>query len=70
MRDHAHDHGMPAAASGTTAIDPVCGMTVVVGEAAGGSMSHDGTTYHFCSSHCRSRFEAGPDAVLAAIKKT
>jgi Cu+-exporting ATPase len=68
MRHHSHDHGMPAAVSGKTAIDPVCGMTVVPGKAAGGSMSHDGTTYHFCSSPCRFRFETDPMAVLRAAR--
>jgi Cu+-exporting ATPase len=46
------------------AIDPVCGMTVVPGEAAGGSASHAGTTYHFCNPRCRERFVAAPASFL------
>jgi len=57
---HAHDHGTHAPDKTATAVDPVCGMTVVPGEAAGGSATHEGTTYHFCSPHCRTRFEGDP----------
>jgi xanthine dehydrogenase accessory factor len=39
------------------AIDPVCGMEVAVG-AAKESAVHEGQTYYFCASGCRSRFEA------------
>ena len=46
------------------AVDPVCGMTVVPGQAAGGSHVHGGTTYHFCSPSCRTRFAANPEAFL------
>ena len=66
--DHGHDHGAPAVNSKVTAIDPVCGMTVVPGEAAGGSASHDGTTYDFCSPRCRTRFEAEPHAFLGGSR--
>jgi Cu+-exporting ATPase len=41
------------------AIDPVCGMTVDPAKAAG-SLVHKGTTYHFCSTHCLSKFQAAP----------
>jgi hypothetical protein len=40
------------------AIDPVCGMQVEVANAAARSQ-RDGQTFHFCSDHCRQRFEAG-----------
>jgi Cu+-exporting ATPase len=39
------------------AIDPVCGMTVVVA-AAKETAVRDGITYYFCGSHCRKQFEA------------
>jgi P-type Cu+ transporter len=39
--------------------DPVCGMQIEVEDAAG-SVDHDGTTYHFCSSACQRKFEADP----------
>jgi Cu2+-exporting ATPase len=39
--------------------DPVCGMTVDPRHAAGQS-EYKGTTYYFCSRHCKSRFESNP----------
>jgi len=42
------------------AVDPVCGMTVVV-EAAVERVVHDGATVVFCSAHCRAQFEAEPE---------
>ncbi len=41
------------------ATDPVCGMTVEP-ESAAGTATHAGTTYYFCSAHCRSAFERDP----------
>ncbi|HET8752008.1 MAG TPA: permease [Gaiellaceae bacterium] len=41
------------------AIDPVCGMQVEVAN-AGAHSEHDGQVFHFCSDHCRQRFEAEP----------
>jgi xanthine dehydrogenase accessory factor len=56
------------ATEGTTqAVDPVCGMTVVV-DASGWSANmheHDGTTYHFCCVGCRDRFAADPAHYLS-----
>ena len=59
-------HDQPAIGA-TVAKDPVCGMDVVPGEAAGGSAQHHGTTYWFCSPRCREKFIAEPSryAVLA-----
>jgi xanthine dehydrogenase accessory factor len=39
-----------------TAVDPVCGMTVVVG-ADTQSLERDGTTVYFCCAGCRGRYE-------------
>jgi len=39
------------------ATDPVCGMRVDRSSAV--RLEHDGTTYYFCSEHCRGRFLAG-----------
>jgi xanthine dehydrogenase accessory factor len=39
-----------------TAVDPVCGMTVVVG-AGTPSLEHDGETVYFCCAGCRRTFE-------------
>ena len=49
----------------TTAVDPVCGMTV---DPAAGKPTHvhEGTTFHFCSEGCRSKFAADPDRYLKA----
>ncbi len=41
------------------AVDPVCGMEVVVGDAAAAA-DHEGVTYHFCADGCRRRFEEDP----------
>ena len=41
-------------------IDPVCGMTVTPGTAAG-AWEHAGTTYYFCSVSCLERFKQAPD---------
>jgi xanthine dehydrogenase accessory factor len=40
------------------AVDPVCGMTVVVESAA--AAEHGGRTYYFCSPHCRASFLEDP----------
>jgi xanthine dehydrogenase accessory factor len=45
------------------AIDPVCGMTVVVGTSE--HAEHEGFTYWFCGSHCRRRFQSDPARYLA-----
>ncbi len=44
-------------------VDPVCGMTVSRGAAAA-TAQHRGHTYHFCSTHCRARFEQDPRAYV------
>jgi uncharacterized membrane protein YraQ (UPF0718 family)/YHS domain-containing protein len=43
------------------AIDPVCGMQVEVANAAAHA-EREGRTFHFCSDHCRERFEAQAQA--------
>src|SRR5215470_16347817 len=51
-------------AAAAAAIDPVCGMRV--DPAAGKPRAeHAGTTYHFCSEGCRSKFAADPGRYLA-----
>jgi len=58
-------HTTPPPGAGTTpatqAVDPVCGMTVPA-TAASHPLAHDGVTYYFCSTSCRSRFEEDPAA--------
>ena len=46
--------------------DPVCGMTV--DEATALHADRDGSTYFFCSDHCRDKFLSSPATVEAASK--
>ena len=70
MDNHAHTSppGCCSCAEAATApvatyTDPVCGMTV--GPATSHRLEHGGTTYHFCSAGCRTRFQADPARYLA-----
>ncbi len=49
-----------------TLVDPVCGMKVAADPAK--SVSHDGTTYYFCSTRCMKRFSADPRRYLEKEK--
>ena len=49
------------------AVDPVCGMTVVVGR--GEHAEYDGVTYWFCGPGCRRRFEEDPASYLSASRQ-
>ena len=46
-----------------TVLDPVCGMYVVPGRAAG-HVRHEHTDYYFCSKHCEQRFSSHPEEYL------
>lgn len=46
----------------TEALDPVCGMTV--DRSGPHRHAHDGTTYHFCSARCLTRFRVDPAGFL------
>jgi len=48
------------------ALDPVCGMTVVVATARHRA-EHDGRTFYFCNPRCRERFLAAPARWLADV---
>jgi Cu+-exporting ATPase len=52
---------LPISSTNTHAehLDPVCGMTVDPGNAAGES-EYQGTTYYFCSPKCKERFDKDP----------
>ncbi|MBP6004443.1 MAG: cadmium-translocating P-type ATPase [Pyrinomonadaceae bacterium] len=52
VTDHSYD-----------VVDPVCGMTVSPGSAAG-NHSHHGETYYFCSMSCVDKFKADPEKYL------
>ena len=53
------DIAAPDAPAGTSATDPVCGMTVVL-KPDTRSESFDGKSFHFCSEKCQTRFRADP----------
>jgi YHS domain-containing protein len=44
--------------------DPVCGMQIDEGDAAGQSR-YEGRTYYFCSSSCKEQFDADPTRFTA-----
>ena len=61
--------GVPAQQkSGDTAVDPVCGMTVVKAGAKG-TFDYKGTTYYFCSTGCKEAFAKDPEKYLKAPAK-
>ena len=65
--DHAHAHTPAhepsAAATGASAIDPVCGMTVDLHKTPHRHAYHD-RTYYFCGNGCRTKFAADPEKYL------
>jgi len=65
---HQHQSGDDLTESAATAIDPVCGMTVTVGEDSL-SGTHKGQTYYFCSRKCQDAFTAAPERYLSASKE-
>jgi P-type Cu+ transporter len=58
-----NEHANPPAPG--IAIDPVCGMQVVM-EGAQHTSEHEGTTYFFCAKGCRLDFEEDPQRILAS----
>jgi len=52
-----------------SALDPVCGMTVVVARARHRA-EHEGHPYYFCNARCRERFLAEPARYLGAAAGT
>ncbi|MGI8904932.1 MAG: heavy metal translocating P-type ATPase [Candidatus Sumerlaeaceae bacterium] len=59
--DHSHQ---TISQDEATAMDPVCGMTVKPGKAAGQS-ELNGSAYYFCSTGCKAKFDANPELYLA-----
>jgi Cu+-exporting ATPase len=68
MDQHQHGRGcaseLPAKIAATMQTDPVCGMTVDPATSKH-RYEHAGTSYHFCSAGCRTRFAAEPARYLA-----
>jgi len=54
------------------AVDPVCGMEVdrADAKAAGRTSQYRGTTYYFCSDHCKKSFQADPGKYVPKQKKS
>lgn len=53
--------------AGAEAIDPICGMTVVI-DGAKYVADYHGQTYYFCGAGCKTKFLANPEKYLAAEK--
>ena len=56
-----------AVAGEQTAIDPICGMTVVVARAKHVA-EHGGRTWYFCNARCREKFLATPERWAAGAE--
>jgi xanthine dehydrogenase accessory factor len=54
----------PPPAAATNAVDPVCGMNVLVASARH-TAEVDGVAYYFCCANCRAKFLKEPQAYLA-----
>ena len=68
MKHEHHEHGQDRgghqhAAAADKARDPVCGMSVD-SQKARASALHGGTTYYFCCTGCRDKFQADPAKYL------
>ena len=50
-------------------IDPICGMEVEPGNAAGKHV-YNGQTYFFCSHHCLAKFKEDPEKFLKSPAST
>ena len=61
MSSHTHEH---LASTADTVKDLVCGMDVDP-NVSEHTTTHDGSTYFFCSAHCRTKFEDHPDQYTA-----
>ena len=55
---------LPASTSATTAIDPICGMTVAA-VASTPSAQHDGERFYFCCEGCKDKFEKQHEHAVA-----
>ena len=64
---HPHRHHVSAGPGAGDATDPVCGMTVDALQTQHRT-THSGTDYFFCSSRCRTKFEAEPAGYVAGEK--
>jgi xanthine dehydrogenase accessory factor len=56
---------IPAETALTTAIDPICGMSVEIAGAKH-TYAYQGTTYYFCCPGCKTTFRKAPEQYVAA----
>ena len=63
--NHPHPHAAELTVPESTVTDPVCGMKVNPAKSRHRS-DHEGTTFHFCSAGCRTKFAADPAKYLTA----
>ena len=66
-KDHGHPNEMPIVTAGEVT-DPVCGMKVTPGSAAG-KYDYKGETYYFCSKGCETKFRNDPEKYLHPAPK-
>jgi YHS domain-containing protein len=59
------DTGPFTSGTGETALDPVCGMTVVKASSAA-TRTYADSTYYFCNSGCAEAFDRQPEQYLSA----
>ena len=60
----AREQAPATASAATSAVDPVCGMSVVVASARH-KAEVDGASYYFCCANCRAKFLRDPQVYLA-----
>ena len=66
-RSHvAEEPASPPSPAADEALDPVCGMTVVVATARHRA-EHAGRTFFFCNPRCREKFLVAPERYLTAL---
>ena len=53
----------------STAIDPVCAMSVETSKAPGGQYKYKDVTYYFCGTGCNKAFQKEPEEYLSGRKK-
>ncbi len=64
--EHGHGgHAHPKSAGPATAVDPICGMTVIAAPPTP-HVEHDGRTVWFCSDHCKAAFLKDPERYAVA----
>jgi Cu+-exporting ATPase len=51
------------------AIDPVCGMEIDE-RSATDKVTHQGETFYFCSSECKTEFESSPEDYMGGEMAT